>query len=100
MTGVPSATKVVRTTRTSVLLRDTRQTLHRRTSFWPGPAADANVARPVRDYLYAPFHKIIHRRQVEAPGFMIDAIAALGDTGDINCWSGIPWHFGQAARAI
>jgi glycosyltransferase involved in cell wall biosynthesis len=30
---------------------------------------------------------------------MIDAIAITGDAGDINCWSGIPYHFGQAARA-
>jgi glycosyltransferase involved in cell wall biosynthesis len=30
---------------------------------------------------------------------MIDAIAVTGDAGDINCWSGIPGHFGQAARA-
>jgi glycosyltransferase involved in cell wall biosynthesis len=30
---------------------------------------------------------------------MIDSIAAIGDAGDINCWSGIPYHFGQAARA-
>lgn len=30
---------------------------------------------------------------------MIDAIAAIGDAGDINCWSGIPYHFGEAARA-
>ena len=29
---------------------------------------------------------------------MIDAIAATGDAGDINCWSGIPYHFGEAAR--
>lgn len=31
---------------------------------------------------------------------MIDAIAATGDAGDINCWSGIPWHFGEAARSL
>ena len=30
---------------------------------------------------------------------MIDAIAVTGDAGDINCWSGIPHHFAQAARA-
>jgi glycosyltransferase involved in cell wall biosynthesis len=30
---------------------------------------------------------------------MIDAIAVTGDAGDINCWSGIPYHFAQAARA-
>lgn len=30
---------------------------------------------------------------------MIDAIAAVGDVGNINCWSGIPWHFTQAAQA-
>lgn len=29
---------------------------------------------------------------------MIDAVAAIGDASDINCWSGIPWHFLQAAR--
>lgn len=29
---------------------------------------------------------------------MISAIAATGDAGDVNCWSGIPCHFGQAAR--
>jgi glycosyltransferase involved in cell wall biosynthesis len=29
---------------------------------------------------------------------MIDAVAAIGDAGDINCWSGIPYHFGEAAR--
>jgi glycosyltransferase involved in cell wall biosynthesis len=29
---------------------------------------------------------------------MIDAIAVTGDAGDINCWSGIPRHFVQAAR--
>lgn len=29
---------------------------------------------------------------------MIDSIAAVGDPGDINCWSGIPYHFGEAAR--
>lgn len=29
---------------------------------------------------------------------MIDAIAAIGDAGDVNCWSGIPHHFGDAAR--
>jgi len=29
---------------------------------------------------------------------MIDAIAATGDTGCVNCWSGIPFHFGEAAR--
>ena len=28
---------------------------------------------------------------------MIDAIAAIGDVGDMNCWSGIPYHFWQAA---
>jgi glycosyltransferase involved in cell wall biosynthesis len=31
---------------------------------------------------------------------MIDAVAAVGDAGDVNCWSGIPWHFGQAAREM
>jgi glycosyltransferase involved in cell wall biosynthesis len=30
---------------------------------------------------------------------MIDAIAATGDAGDINCWSGTPYYFGQAALA-
>jgi glycosyltransferase involved in cell wall biosynthesis len=30
---------------------------------------------------------------------MIDAIAVTGDAGDINCWSGTPYHFGQAARS-
>ncbi len=25
-------------------------------------------------------------------------IAAMGDVADINCWSGIPFHFYQAAR--
>ncbi|MGA3007328.1 MAG: glycosyltransferase family 4 protein [Opitutaceae bacterium] len=30
---------------------------------------------------------------------IIDAIAATGDAGDIHCWSGIPYYFGQAARA-
>jgi glycosyltransferase involved in cell wall biosynthesis len=30
---------------------------------------------------------------------MIDSIAATGDAGDINCWSGIPYHFGKASRA-
>ena len=30
---------------------------------------------------------------------MIDSIAATGDAGDINCWSGIPYHFAQAAHA-
>ncbi len=29
---------------------------------------------------------------------MIEAIAAMGDAGDINCWSGTPYHFGHAAR--
>lgn len=28
---------------------------------------------------------------------MIDSIAAIGDAGDINCWSGIPYSFWQAA---
>jgi len=28
---------------------------------------------------------------------MIDAIAAIGDASDIGCWSGIPYHFWQAA---
>lgn len=30
---------------------------------------------------------------------MIDAIATVGDVADINCWSGTPWHFMQAAQA-
>ncbi len=30
---------------------------------------------------------------------MIDSIAAIGDAGDINCWSGIPFHFREAALA-
>ncbi|HZP60478.1 MAG TPA: glycosyltransferase family 4 protein [Opitutaceae bacterium] len=30
---------------------------------------------------------------------MIEAIAATGDAGDINCWSGIPHYFGKAAAA-
>ena len=29
---------------------------------------------------------------------MIDAIAAIGDASDINCWSGIPYHFWEATR--
>ena len=30
---------------------------------------------------------------------MIAAVAATGDAGDINCWSGIPYHFAEAAAA-
>lgn len=26
------------------------------------------------------------------------AIAAVGDVADVNCWSGIPWHFWRAAE--
>ena len=29
---------------------------------------------------------------------MIDAVTVIGDAGNINSWSGIPYHFGQAAR--
>ena len=28
---------------------------------------------------------------------MIAAVAAMGDVGDINCWSGTPYHFAKAA---
>jgi glycosyltransferase involved in cell wall biosynthesis len=30
---------------------------------------------------------------------MIDAIATIGNAGDINCWSGTPYHFLQAASS-
>lgn len=30
---------------------------------------------------------------------MIDSVTTIGDAGDINCWSGIPWHFSRAAQA-
>lgn len=30
---------------------------------------------------------------------MIAAIAATGDAGDINCWSGTPYYFGQAVQS-
>jgi glycosyltransferase involved in cell wall biosynthesis len=29
---------------------------------------------------------------------MIDSVAAIGDVADINCWSGLPWHFAHAAQ--
>lgn len=31
---------------------------------------------------------------------MIDSVVAVGDAGDINCWSGIPYHFSVAGREI
>jgi glycosyltransferase involved in cell wall biosynthesis len=31
---------------------------------------------------------------------MIDAIAAIGDAGDLRCWSGIPFHCLQGARRL
>ncbi|HTQ31388.1 MAG TPA: hypothetical protein VMI53_09270, partial [Opitutaceae bacterium] len=29
---------------------------------------------------------------------MIDSVTTIGDAGDINCWSGIPYHFLRAIR--
>lgn len=31
---------------------------------------------------------------------MIGSVTTIGDAGDINCWSGIPYHFSQAAQAV